>query len=169
MFLRGQKRPQDLLLRLTFESKTLPSLDWSWYLMNSVWFSLFEVQKGMGKCNALFCQMHENFLPPYTIQCLLFRASVTSEESLLVFQTTAFQHKIDCFLAHLCLCTVGSYTSLSVCPSDVTWPKLKTRKKFICLSASCKSTKHWQVGSLQCQVAFFVFVIVKWITKILII
>ena len=70
------------------------------------------------------------------------------------------------FWAHLCLCTVGSYASLSVCLS-VTGPKLHWTKKFYlkktasCESVShfkltvCMSVSHRQVCSLQRQVAFF--------------
>ncbi len=35
--------------------------------------------------------------------------------------------KLIFFLAHLCLCTVGSYTSLCVCPSGRDWTKIQTR------------------------------------------
>ena len=85
------------------------------------------------------------------------------------------QNEKPYFWAHLCLCTVGSYASLSVCVSvrchftrihDYTPSKKKfTRKYFISQIASlwvspynlvhCKSLRHWQVGSLQRQVAFF--------------
>ena len=34
------------------------------------------------------------------------------------------------FWAHLCLCTVGSYASLSVCPSVCDWTKNQTGPKF---------------------------------------
>ncbi len=46
---------------------------------------------------------------------------------------TIFRTSLSCtihtFLAHLCFCTVGSYATLSVCPSVCNLTKIQTRKK----------------------------------------
>ncbi len=57
-------------------------------------------------------------------------------------------HTTVFFLAHLCLCTVGTYASLSVCPVSL--------EGLMSLESEINESCHWQVCSLQCQVAFFV-------------
>ncbi len=49
-----------------------------------------------------------------------------TEKKIILVQILNFENLST--PSHLCLCTVGSYASLSVCLSDVTGPKPKTRK-----------------------------------------
>ena len=68
--------------------------------------------------------------------------------------------QIHCFWAHLCVCTVGSYASLSVCMS-VTWPKFRLDQKSLDKKSYlqnrltyshqilCSDSQWWYPGHIQ--------------------
>ncbi len=61
-------------------------------------------------------------IPYHTILC----KHMALEQTIYTHNFTTKSHMIDTFLAHLCICTVGSYASLSV---GLDWTKIQTRQK----------------------------------------